>query len=264
MVDLHDRVQTALRSAQLGSQVAVSEFRTELEVETKANKNDLVSNADRAAQRAILNCITTEFPDDTIVAEENGQDSSIAGSEPIWVVDPIDGTTNFVRGFPLWSTTVAVVRDGEPIAGVTVLPAISEEYVATPTDTYRNEEPITVTNTDDTDQFLMGILGSGSTEEVARYASLSRACIEDFGDIRRFGCTTAALAFVSSGVLDAAITGTPKSPWDVIAGAHMIRCAGGTVTTLDGERWGVTDSMLVASNGEAHATVLEKAKQVLR
>ena len=264
MVDLNDRVQTALRSAQLGSQAAVTEFRTELEVETKANKNDLVSNADRAAQRSILNYITTEFPDDTIVAEENDQDSSIAGSEPVWVVDPIDGTTNFVRGLPLWSTTVAVVRDGKPIAGVTVLPAISDEYVATPTDTYRKEEPVMVTNTGDTDQFLVGILGSGSTDEVAGYASLSCACIEEFGDIRRLGCTTAALAFVSSGVLDAAITGTPKSPWDVIAGAHMIRCAGGTVTTLDGQPWEVTDSMLVASNGEAHATVLEKAKQVLR
>ncbi len=264
MVALSDRVQTALRSAQLGSQAAVTEFRTELEVATKANKNDLVSNADLAAQRAILNHITREFPDDTIVAEENNKDSSIAGSEPIWVIDPIDGTTNFVRGLPLWSTTVAVVHNGEPIAGVTVLPAISDEYVATPTDTYRKEEPITVTNTDDIDQFLVGILGSGSTDKVAGYASLSHACIEVFGDIRRFGCTTAALAFVSSGVLDAAITGTRKSPWDVIAGAHMIRCAGGTVTTLDGQPWGVTDSMLVASNGEAHTTVLKKAEQVLR
>lgn len=123
---------------------------------------------------------------------------SILGSEPVWDVDPIDGTTNFVRGLPLWSTTVAVVRDGEPIAAVTVLPPISDEYVATSTDNYRNEEPITVTNTKDSSQFLVSLLGSGSADERTDYSSLSRACIEEFGDIRRFGCTTAALAFVSS------------------------------------------------------------------
>ncbi len=83
----------------------------------------------------------------------------------------------------------------------------------------------------------MGALGSGSVNDRTGYASLSRAGIEEFGDIRRFGCTTAALAFVANGALDAAITATPKSPCDVVAGAHMIRCAGGTVTNLDAELW---------------------------
>ncbi len=98
-----------------------------------------MSNADRAAQSSILEQINFEFPEETIVAEEDNQPAKVPPTNTAWIVYTIDGTANFIRGLSVWSTTVGLVKDNEPIGGVTVIPGIRDEYVANQSDTFRND-----------------------------------------------------------------------------------------------------------------------------
>ena len=136
MSDVIQRADLAARAARAGGEVALSMFRSDLPVETKANKTDLVTRADRDAQRETIRTIREEY-DEPIIGEEQVESGSPEdeGSEaipdegPAWIVDPIDGTNNYVKGLPAWATSIAVGVDGEPIAAATNLPALSDTYI---------------------------------------------------------------------------------------------------------------------------------------
>lgn len=263
MNDSSARVTTAKAAAQSGATAARADFRGSLSVETKEHKNDLVTQADRSSQRAITSRIRTAYPDERIVAEEGAMADTVPEEGTAWVVDPIDGTGNYVKGSPIWTTTVASVVDGDLNAAATILPAIGDSYIASKEETRLNDEPASVSDSTDTDSFVVGVLGNGAVSDNSRYASLTSAVVESCGDLRRFGSTTAALAFVAAGQLDAAITAKRKNPWDILAGSHTVECAGGTVTRFDGEPWTVSDELIVASNGQAHDFVLQLTRDAV-
>jgi hypothetical protein len=99
------RVEVAERAARAGAAVAADAFRTDLDVETKRGKNDLVTDADRRAQRRVVEVIERSRPDETVIGEEEGLGSTLPAEGTAWIVDPIDGTTNYVYGSPLWTTS---------------------------------------------------------------------------------------------------------------------------------------------------------------
>lgn len=264
MTDSVRHVETATQAAQAGAEEAADAFRTPISIETKTNKNDFVSEVDRSVQQTVIEQIVSDFPGDTIIAEENNAATTVPETGTAWTVDPIDGTANYVRGLPVWSTSVGIVQAGDPIGGVTVLPALQDSYRATQQQTYLNGAQTSVSNRADIETFVVAVLGSGAVTDCSEYASFSSTVVEQFGDLRRFGCTTAALAFVASGQLDAAITATPKSPWDLVAGVQLIERAGGTVTTTDGQPWEPNDERVVTSNGHAHEKVLGIARDAVR
>ncbi|MFB6178955.1 MAG: inositol monophosphatase [Halorientalis sp.] len=250
--------RTAARS---GGAAANDRFRESVAVETKAHKNDLVSEADTAAQERVVERLR-ESSDAPVVGEEDEERAAVPAEGLAWIVDPIDGTANYLRGLRIWTTTVAAVEDGEPVAGVTVMPALNDEYVAGDGETTLNGQSMTVSDRDDIETFAVAVLGWGPHGQRGAYARLSRAVVERCGDMRRFGSMQSALAFVASGGLDAAVTTRQPNPWDSVAGVHMIRQAGGTVTDLHGDRWRHDSTGLVASNGEAHDAVLAVARDV--
>jgi myo-inositol-1(or 4)-monophosphatase len=261
MTDAEDRASVAATAARAGGRRANEQFRTVLEVETKADKNDLVTDADRAAQRAVRDRIHARYPDEPIVGEEDDEQSAVPGSGPAWVVDPIDGTANFVWGMRLWTTSVAALEDGRPVGAATVLPAVEDAYLSTPGRATRNGERIAVSNRRDPETFAVGVLGFGPGADRSEYATLTSRSIERFGDVRRLGSMQTALAFVASGELDAAITTRRSEAWDSIAGVHLIERAGGRVTDLEGEAWRHDSTSLVASNGRAHEALFEVARE---
>lgn len=252
----------ALAAARAGGESAHEQFRTTVGVETKAHKNDLVSAADREAQDAVTARLRASS-DAPIIGEEDEQPTAIPETGSAWVVDPIDGTANYLRGLPLWTTSVAAVEDGDPVAGATVMPALEAVYVAGTDGTRLDGEPVTVSERDDIETFAVGVLGWGPFGDREAYATLARAVVESCGDMRRFGSMQTALAFVASGGLDAAITTRTPNPWDSMAGAQLIRQAGGTVTDVHGDRWTHGSEGLVASNGESHDAVVAVARQVV-
>ncbi|WP_049997313.1 inositol monophosphatase family protein [Halococcus sediminicola] len=246
------RAECATRAADVGASVALEAFRGDLSVETKSDKTDLVTATDRAAQRRTVDCIREGFPDDAIVGEESDARKTVPEDGPAWIIDPIDGTSNFVRGLRVWGTSVAAVADGEPVAAATVFPALGDTYLADGEETTLNGNPVRVSAREDPETFAVAPILLGGD-----FGTTVGALAECFGDIRRFGCAQATLAAVAGGSFDAAVATTRMSPWDTVAGAHMIRRAGGRVTDLAGQPWRHDSDGLVASNGHAHEELLD-------
>ncbi|WP_049898801.1 inositol monophosphatase family protein [Halococcus agarilyticus] len=256
MTDTEARADLAARAADAGARVALASFRDDLAVETKADETDVVTQADRDAQRRVIETIHAEY-DEPVVGEEEDTRKTLPDEGPAWVVDPIDGTNNFVRGLRIWGTSVASVVDGEPVAAATVLPALSDTYLAGVERVTLNGDPVRVSSRENPAAFVVDPILLVDPAETGG----TNALAERFGDFRRFGCAQATLAAVAGGSIEAAIATVRLDPWDTVAGAHMIRNAGGVVTDLDGEPWRHDSSSLVASNGTAHEVVLAAARQ---
>lgn len=267
MDDSHDRSDVeslALEAARAGASVAQDSFRRELPVETKANRMDVVTQADRDAQTAVVDRIREDFCDDRIVGEEGDQSSEIAASGRTWIVDPIDGTANYVRGVPTFGTAVAVVDGAETLAGATVFPALDDTYVVGEDEPRLNGDPIAVSERADPTICTVspGLWWNRNRRD--EYARACEAIVQRFGDMRRVGCAQAELAMVATGALDAMIANVDAAPWDTVVGVELVRAAGGTVTDLEGEPWAVDSEGIVASNGRIHGTALAAARSIER
>jgi myo-inositol-1(or 4)-monophosphatase len=247
---MSERAAVTRAAAHAGAKVAAEAFRTELEVETKAGPTDVVTRADRDAQIAVVEHIRQSFPDETIVGEEADLPRTVPAEGPAWIVDPIDGTNNFVGGLRQWTTSVASVIDGEPVAAANVAPALGDQYAGGQVVTLNGESHLTVsTNTDLAALTIVPTFWWGYDKREA-YATVCREIVERFGDMRRFGSAQLALSFLASGAVDGVVTELPTNPWDTVAGVHLIRQAGGHVTDVYNERWQHDSVGLVASNGD--------------
>lgn len=256
----------AERAARAGGEFARERFGDPDEVETKSGPRDFVTAADREAQRRVIATVRREFPDDTFVCEEESRPSgveipiekSVPETGSAWVVDPIDGTTNYIEGVEFWATSVAAVRDGEAVGVATYLPIPEDSYTAGPDGSSLNGDPIAVSNRTEPSLFEVGVLGRLDTAPAPR--TLFQAVSRIFGDTRRVGSVQSALALVAAGDLDGAVTPVTPHPWDTIAGVHLVRRAGGTATDIHGDRWHPDATGVVVSNGTAHDRLLEAAR----
>jgi myo-inositol-1(or 4)-monophosphatase len=263
MTEAHrDRAATAERAATAGGEVALSLFRSDLDVERKGGKTDVVTRADRQAQDAVADVIHGVFPGETVVGEEDENRTTVPASGPAWIVDPIDGTNNYVRELRAWATAVAAMVDGEPVGAASALPALGDIYTATPEGAFRNGDPITVSDRTDPERFAVTPTIWWDLDRRDEYAAAAREIVTRFGDLVRVRCAQAALAMVAAGSLDAVVTNLETNPWDTVAGAYMIEQADGTVTDLDGNAWQHDATGLVASNGTRHDEVLAAARAV--
>lgn len=282
MSDARQRAALAERAARAGGAVARDAFRSELRIETKADKNDLVTDADRDAQRQVVHTIAQEFPDEAFLCEEEvavlaGEDGDPANADgrvgssvdtvpesgPCWIVDPIDGTANFARGVQLWATSIAAVLNGETVAAATYLPSIQDIYTAGPDSATRNGTTLATSDRTDPETFVVGLVAAWRADRSDRFGRLAREVTSRFGDSRRFGSFQATLAMVASGELEAAVTTEPVTPWDTVAGVELVRASGGTVTDPDGTDWTPETEGLVASNGTAHEAVVDAVASAL-
>ncbi len=257
-----ERATVARRAATAGGAVADESFRGEFTVETKEGDTDYVTNVDRAAQETVRETIGEAYPDDVVVGEEEGARSRVPEDGPAWVVDPIDGTNNFVRGIRWYATSVAAVVDGEPVAAANVLPSLGDTYRADAERATLNGDPIAVSDVDDPGKAVVAPTIWWAFDRREEYANATGAIVERFADLRRFGCAQAALSLLAAGAIEGVVTNVDTLPWDTIAGVHLIRTAGGTVTDLEGDRWHHDSTGLVASNGHVHETVLEAARAI--
>lgn len=261
-MDRSQRVTVARESARAGAAVAGERFRTALDVEVKGEKTDVVTSADRETQRAVVERIEESFPDATIVGEETGTVSSVPEDGTAWLVDPIDGTNNYVRGNRRWTVSVAALVDGEPVVAVNLLPAMDDEYVTSEAGVWLNGEPVSVSDRTDPERFVVVPTIWWPQDRRDEYAAATRAIVDRFADLRRIGSAQGALSQLASGRVDGVVTNVDADPWDTVAGVAQVRQAGGTVTDIAGEEWRYDSRGLVASNGAAHDVVLEAAQEI--
>jgi len=256
------RVEVAERAARAGAAVAADAFRTDLDVETKRGKNDLVTDADRRAQRRVVEVIERSRPDETVIGEEEGLGSTLPAEGTAWIVDPIDGTTNYVYGSPLWTTSVASVRDGRAVAAANVMRAYGDAYVAAPDGFTLNGEPATVSDRRDPGTLVIAPTMGWGRNDREGIASICGVLGDRFGDLRRFATGQTTLSMVAAGQLDGALTISGGDPWDRVGGVYMVEQAGGVVTDLRGDPWERDATGLVASNGVAHDELLDVVPEI--
>ena len=261
MTDAAKRAGVAEQAARAGAAVANDRFRSDIVVETKG-EDDVVTEADRAAQRTVIEAVREEYPDDAVVAEEDDARKTLPEDGAAWVIDPIDGTHNYVRDIRIWGTAVAAVVDGEPVAAATACPALGDVYTAGPDGAYRNGERIRVNGVTDPRNAAVAPTLWWDHDARGEYARACDAIVDRFADMRRFGAAQVVLPAVAAGGLEGVITNLRAKPWDSVAGAFVIRQAGGRVTDLDGNRWRHDSTGLVASNGALHDEVLAAANEI--
>lgn len=262
-MDAARRLTLAREVARAGGDLAREAFRGDFAVETKDGPLDHVTETDRAVQRAVATRLREAEPDAVVVAEEDvpGVDvaATVPDEGPAWIVDPVDGTTNFAAGSRTWAVSVAAVVDGDPVAAVNHLPALGDTYAAGPRGgepATRNGDPIAVGDTSDPSTFTTNPIFGVGRDDRRRLAQFVATIAETFGDVRRYGSAQYVLSAVAAGELDAAVSDVRLNPWDSIAGVHLVRRAGGRVTDVHGERWTAGSAGLIATNGRAHDEVV--------
>jgi myo-inositol-1(or 4)-monophosphatase len=246
-----------------GASVAHEGFRGQLEVDQKGGETDLVTHIDRAAQTAVIEAITSRFDEPQIVAEEGMLPKRLPAKGTAWVVDPIDGTHNFIRGRRLFATAVGLVKDGEPLAGTSAFPAMGDVYHTDGSTVWRNAEAVYVSPVRNPREAIIAPLLWWEHDERDRYAAVCEAIVRRFADLRRIGAAQGVLAQIAEGAIDGAIATTRGHPWDTVGGVAMVRAAGGQVTDLDGRRWRPDAPGMVASNGRLHEQLLATAAEVV-
>jgi len=203
-----------------------------LKVEQKGH-NDFVSDADLAAEKAIINCILKHYPDHAILAEESGVQGE---SDTVWIVDPLDGTTNYLHGFPVFAVSIGVQVNGRMEHGVVYDPLRQELFTATRGQGAHLEgRRIRVSGQK---QLERALVGTGfpyrqADHEIGPYMNMLGKVIPSTAGVRRPGAAALDLAYVAAGRLDA-FWETGLAPWDIAAGSLLIREAGGIVSGLDG------------------------------
>jgi myo-inositol-1(or 4)-monophosphatase len=234
----------ALQLARLGSP---------LDVREKGSRGDLVTAVDRECERMIVERIRRAFPRSAILAEEGG-DSAGAG-DGRWLVDPLDGTTNYAHGYPLFCVSLAYERDGAVVAGVVYAPAIGELYAAERSrGATCNGERLAVSRIPRVADAMVctGFNPAHYERNGPQFAALSRRAQA----VRRDGSAALDLCFVACGRFDA-FWEFGLHPWDVAAGALIVREAGGTVSAASGGDFVLDGRSVLASNGRVHAEMTE-------
>lgn len=234
------------------------------DVRHKGNVIDLVTRLDLESQEILAAELQRHFPGEPILAEEGAVSRSPpAGS--LWLVDPLDGTTNFVHGIPLFAVSVARVCSGQLDCGVVYVPRLGELYWgARGGGAFRNEERLRVSPRRTLDEALLATgfpydIRSHARTNLPEWSHLATRC----RGLRRCGAAAIDLAWVAAGRFDG-FWEYRLGPWDLAAGALLVREAGGCLSAPDGGESFLWSGDVVATNGHLHAALLAELAAVRR
>lgn len=250
----------ALEAAQAGAAIIRDAAPRVRSIEWRSkNPADFVSEVDLAAEAAVLGVVRRRCPEAAILAEESGASAAAAGGSARvqFVVDPLDGTTNFLHGYPEYACSVGVVVDGAPTAGVIIDVALNETFTAhAGGGAFANGAPISVSPIEDP---TLALIGTGfpfsRIADVDPYALELARVMKGVAGVRRAGAAALDLAAVAAGRFEA-FWETVLSPWDIAAGIVLVREAGGIVTDLTGAPCPVARTGVVAGNQAIHPWLL--------
>jgi myo-inositol-1(or 4)-monophosphatase len=222
-------------------------------------QNDFVSEVDHAAEDAIISILRDAYPTHGFLAEESGEKDVKA--EYVWVIDPLDGTTNFLHGFPQFCVSIGLLHKGKPLNAVIYDPNRNELFTATKgAGAFLNDRRIRVSKTDKLQDALMGTgFPFRELDHLDEYLRGMKALMKVCSGIRRPGAAALDLAWVAAGRTDG-FWEMGLSPWDMCAGALLVREAGGLVGDFDGEDQFMETGRIVATNAKLFSAVLKAVK----
>ena len=221
--------------------------------------HDWVTSVDREAEERIREMLLREAPGSRVVGEELGGENGADGL--VWIVDPLDGTTNFLHRFPVYGVSIAAQLDGVLVAGVVHdVPRGAVHHAALGVGAWSGETPIRVSDVKEPGQALIGTgFPFKHLDRAEQYLGQMRRVIGSTSGIRRAGSAALDLAWTASGAFDA-FWELELAPWDIAAGLVLVRAAGGVVTDLTGRPIGAEQTAVVAGNPWMHEWLLDQVR----
>jgi myo-inositol-1(or 4)-monophosphatase len=258
---MHPMLTTAVKAARkAGSLITRASFDVDKLNVVSKRQNDFVSEVDHAAEEAIMGVLTDAYPSHGFLAEESGEKD--AKAEYVWVIDPLDGTTNFLHGFPQFCVSIGLLHKGVAEQAVVYDPNRNELFTATRgAGAFLNDRRIRVSKRDKLQECLV-TTGFPYREigQLDEYLRMFRNMTVSVSGIRRPGAAALDLAWVAAGRADG-FWEIGLSPWDIVAGALLVREAGGLVGDTEGEE-GYTESWrVVAANPKIFSAMLQVLKK---
>ncbi len=260
--NLHARLRTARRVAQMAGHIIMANYGQQQTVNTKSSDVDLVTQVDIESDELIREVLREEFPEDKIVTEETFEEGQPIDLSNTWVIDPLDGTTNYAHGFPQFAVSIAYVEEGEPKAAVIFDPFKNEMFTAIESgEVHKNGLPIHVSAIDSLSKALLATgfpYDLKTSDSRHNNIDLHSQFLNLTHGIRRAGAAALDLAYLACGRLDG-FWELRLAPWDVAAGILMIQCAGGKVTGLAGEKLDLSQRRIniVGSNNQFHDELIQ-------
>lgn len=234
---LHPMLNIAIKAARAAGAII---NRASLDIErlqvTAKSHNDFVTEVDQAAEQAIIDIIREAYPGHGILAEESGRTQGAKHSDFVWIIDPLDGTTNFIHGFPVYAVSIALAWRGQVQQAVVYDPTRNDLFYASRgKGAYLNDRRIRVSKRT---RMLESLIGTGfpfrKGDNFQRYMKMFEEVMVQCAGLRRPGAASLDLCYVAAGYYDGFFE-TGLSPWDVAAGSLMITEAGGLVGNFTGE-----------------------------
>jgi len=253
-------LQTAIHAAKTAGNITLRKFGelSQSEIRSKESK-DFVTEVDQACEAAISAVILEAFPHDSLLCEEGT--TAKGGSGRTWIVDPLDGTLNFIHSFPVFSISIALCnKDGELLCGVVYQPLLDELFSAEKNKgAFLNGKPIHVSLRSDPESYLIATgMPFKEYHYIESYFGMLAEVIRDSAGVRRAGSAAIDLAYTACGRFDA-FWEYKLFPWDFAAGVLLVREAGGTVTDFEGNSNIFNKQSIIAGNHATHPLLLEKA-----
>ncbi len=222
------------------------------------SKGDYVTEYDTKSEKIIISAIKENFPDHSIMSEESGEENH--DSDYVWVVDPLDGTTNFKTHNPFFNVSVALVKNKNPVFAVVYSPMTNEIFRAERDQGATvNGNPINVSEQSDFERSYLSFCFGGSQEARERAGENYRNLIKHVRNLRQVGAAALELCYTAAGRFDTFLMSDLNS-WDVAAGALIVKEAGGKVTDFDNNDWNLDSNDILASNNKIHDNVIEKVE----
>ncbi|MGZ8751535.1 MAG: inositol monophosphatase family protein [Acidimicrobiia bacterium] len=252
-LDLDALLELAAAAARAGGEIVARSFDDPPVARSKA-VGDWVSDVDTSSERAVRAILTEAAPTIPVFGEEEGGERAALG----WLVDPLDGTTNFLHHFPVVGVSIGLVVDSKPVVGVVHAPILCDTYTAVRGGgAHRNGERLAVSTRPPEEAVCATGFPFRRAELLAGYLPSFESALAAFEDLRRAGAASLDLAWVAAGSFDGYFE-LALGPWDVAAGALLVEEAGGRVTDWDGDGTAWLDSgNIVVGNSAVHARILD-------
>lgn len=257
---MHPMLNIAVRAARTAGNIIARGFENRDDLMTEAKgENDFVTRIDKEAEQAIINKIKQSYPEHSFVGEEGGV---VAGDETFkWVIDPLDGTTNFIKGIPHFAVSIALLHKGKLDQAVVFDPIRGELFTASRGQGAQlNGYRIRTGNAKElTSTILATALPFKNKENLAGYQDSFNLIFRQCGDIRRSGSAALDLAYVAAGRYDGYWEKGLK-PWDIAAGELLVREAGGLITDFEGGNDPMRSGSIVAGNPKVVQAIVKQLK----
>jgi myo-inositol-1(or 4)-monophosphatase len=259
----NDFLEIAVKAAKLAGQIIVEHLGkiSKKDIDLK-RASDFVTVADKESEKVIIDTIKKHFPDHLFLAEESLKECGKGTYR--WIIDPLDGTTNYIHGYPVFSISIALEYDGETVTGVIFDPLRNELFwTEKGAGAYLNCLPVEISKVNIGESLVTTGFPFRSKEMIDTYMKLFKNVFLKVSDLRRAGSAALDLAYLACGRCDGFFE-LGLSPWDIAAGSLLIKEAGGIVTDFGGGNDYIWTGNIVAGNPVVHEEILREVKSVFK